>query len=145
MTSSPKTINPGINENIITTIHANLNWVRKEKKKTILVLIIAGILVFVLSVIYQDIYFALIRGFIFSIACFIIYFKSDSIIGYRIQFYRDGKIIIKKGLIKRVIFSPDSGNILLVKKGKNWLIGEKRIKVPIEAFPDLDKKIEAIK
>ena len=134
-----------MNKNIITTIHADLNWVRKEKKKTILILIIAGILVFVLSVIYQDIYFALIRGFIFSIACFIIYFKSDSIIGYRIQFQRDGKIIVKRGLIKRVIFSPDLGNILLVKKGKNWLIGEKRVKVPIEAFPYLDKKIKAIK
>ena len=56
-----------------------------------------------------------------------------------------GKIIVKRGLIKRVIFSPDLGNILLVKKGKNWLIGEKRIKVPVAAFPDLDKKIKAIK
>jgi hypothetical protein len=33
----------------------------------------------------------------------------------------------------------------LVKKGKNWLIGIKKVKVPIEAFPNLEEKIKAIK
>jgi hypothetical protein len=145
MTSSQKATNPGINENIITPIHADLRWLRKERNKTILILAIAGIIVFVLSIIYQDIYYAIVRGFIFSIACFIFYFKSDSIIGYHIQFQLDGKIIIKKGFLKRVISFTDLGNIHLVKKGKYWLIGEKRIRVLIAAFPDLDKKIKAIK
>lgn len=145
MTSSLKTNNLEINENIITTIHTDLKWLRKERNKTILILAILGIIVFVLSIIYQDIYYAIIRGFIFSIACLIFYFKSDSIIGFRIRFQRDGKIIIKRGLTKRVISYCDLGNNDLVKKGKYWLIGEKRVKLLIAAFPDLDKKIKVIK
>ena len=143
--SYPKTNNPEINENIITTIHADLRWLRKERNKTILIMAILGIIVFILSIIYQDIYFALIRGFIFSIACFIFYFKSDSFISYQLIFYANGKIVFKKGLFKKEIFNIDLKNIPLVKKGKNWLIGEKRIKALLTAFPDLDKKIKAIK
>jgi len=134
-----------MNENIITTIHADLRWLRKERNKTILIMAILGIIVFILSIIYQDIVYAIIRGFIFSIACIIFYFKSDSIIGYHIKFKRDGKIIIKRGFQKRVIFYTDLENIHLVKKGKYWLIGEKRIRVLIAAFPDLDKMIEELK
>ena len=73
------------------------------------------------------------------------YYKSDSILNYRIQFYGDGKIIVKKGLKSSVIFGTSVGNIHLVKKGKNWLIGIKKVKVPIEVFPNLEKKIKAIK
>lgn len=134
-----------MNENIITTIYPDLGWLTRQKKITILLLAIFGIVVFILSVIFQDIVYAVIRGFIFSIACLIIYFKSDSIIGYRIQIQRDGKIIIKIGFVKRMISYTDLGNIQLVKQGNYWLIGEKRIRVLIAAYPDLDKKIMALK
>ena len=134
-----------MNENIITTIYPDLGWLTRQKKITILLLAIFGIVVFILSVIFQDIVYSVIRGFIFFIACLIIYFKSDSIIGYRIQIQRDGKIIIKIGFVKRVISYTDLGNIQLVKQGNYWLIGEKRIRVLIAAYPDLDKKIMALK
>jgi hypothetical protein len=126
-------------------IYPDLAWLARQKKITILLLAIFGIVVFILSVIYQDIIYAIIRGFIFLIACLIFYFKSDSLIGYRIQIQHDGKIIIKVGLLKRLIPYTDIRNIHLEKQGNYWLIGEKRIKVPVAAYPDLDKKFEVIK
>ena len=87
-------------ENIITIIYPDIKWLIRQKKIIIILLAIFGIVVFILSVIYQGFVYALIRGFIFLIACLIFYFKSDSLIGDRIIIQRDGRIIIKKGFIK---------------------------------------------
>ena len=53
---------------------------------------------------------------------------------------------MKKGLIRySVTFNSSAGSIDLGKRGKNWLIGIKKVKVPIEAFPNLEEKIKEIK
>lgn len=145
MVNSVKNNDPEMNDTIITTIYPDERWLERQKKITILLLTILGVIVFILSVIFQNMVYAIIRGFIFLIACLIFYFKSDSILGYRIQFQRDGKIIIKIGFIKRKISYLDLRNLQLVKLGKYWLVGEKRVKIPFAAYPDLDKKIEALK
>ncbi len=145
MMNSLKKNDREMNENIITTIYPDSRWLIRQKKITIILLAVFGIVVFILSVIYQGLVYALIRGLIFLIACFIIYYKSDSLIRDHIIIQRDGKIIIKKGFIKKVINYNDLGNIQWVKEGNYWLIGEKRIKVSFETYPDLDKKIEALK
>ncbi len=143
--SSIKKNDREIKKNTITTIYPDIRWLIRQKKITIILLAIFGIVVFILSVIYQGIAYALIRGFIFLIVCFIIYYKSDSLMRDRIIIQRNGKIIIKKGFIKKVINYNDLGNVPLVKEGNYWLIGEKRIKVSVATYPDLYKKIEAHK
>ncbi len=143
--SSIKKNDREIKKNTFTTIYPDIRWLIRQKKITIILLAIFGVVVFILSVIYQGIAYALIRGFIFLIACFIIYYKSDSLIRDGIIIQCDGKIIIKKGFIKKVINYNDLGNVPLVKEGNFWLIGEKIIKVSVAAYPDLDKKIEALK
>ncbi len=142
--SSLKKNDREVNENIITTIYPDVGWFARQKKITILLLAIFGMVVFILSVIYQGIVYALIRGFLFIIACFIIYFKSDTLIGDRIIIQYDGKIIVKKGFIKKVINYSDLGNIPLFKEENHWLIGKKRIKVSVAAYPELDKKLEEL-
>ena len=132
-------------DNIITTIYPDAGWLKRQKKITILSLVIFGIIVFILSVIFQNIIYAIIRGFIFSIACLIIYYKSDLILNYRIQIQYDGKIIINTGLLKRKIIYTDLKSILLIKKKKYWLIGERKIKIPISTYPELNKQIEMLK
>lgn len=128
-----------------TDFQADADWIRLTRDKSILVLAISGVIVISLSIIFQYVYVAIIRGLIFLVAVLIFYFKPRSVINIRIQFFGDGKIIIKKGFIKSRILGTYAENIDLSKKGKNWLIGIKKVKVPVAAFPDLEQQIKAIR
>jgi hypothetical protein len=137
---------PGINDIAIASIQADKNWIKYTRNTIIISLAIVGIITITLSIIFQNLFLGIIRGLIFLIAGFIAYFNSESIFNYRIQFYPNGKIIVKKGLIRKsVTFNSSIGSIDLVKKGKNWLIGIKKVKVTTKAFPNLEEKINEIK
>ncbi len=145
MDSSNQANDPGKNDIAIAFIQADKNWIRYSRNNSILILAIAGIITIILSIIFQNLSLGIIRGLIFLTAGFIAYFNSESIFNYRIQFYSNGKIIVKKGLIRKsVTFNSSVGSIDLVKKGKNWLIGIKKVKVPTKAFPNLEEKINEI-
>lgn len=145
MTGLHQKDNSGINDILIETIQADINWKRNTRNNYFLILAIAGIIVITLSILLQNLYIAIIRGLIFLMALLIMYFKPESFFNYRIQFYSDGKIIVRRSFISSVIFDTSEGSITLVKKGKNWLIGTKKVKLPIDAFPNLEEKIKAIK
>lgn len=145
MTGLHQKDNSGINDILIETIQADINWKRNTRNNYFLILAIAGIIVITLSILLQNLYIAIIRGLIFLMALLIMYFKPESFFNYRIQFYSDGKIIVRRNFISSVIFDTSKGSITLVKKGKNWLIGTKKVKLPIDAFPNLEEKIKAIK
>ena len=145
MDSSHQANDPGINDIAIAFIQADKNWIRYARNNSIIILSIVGIITIILSITFQNLSLGIIRGLIFLIAGFIVYFNSESIFNYRIQFYRNGKIIVKKGLIRNsVTFNSSVGSIDLVKKGKNWLIGIKKVKVPTKAFPNLEETINEI-
>lgn len=129
----------------IADFQADAHWLKLTRNKYIFVLAISAVIVVVLSIIYQYLYVASIRGLIFLVAALITYFKPRSVINIHIQFFNDGKIIIKKGFIKIRTLSTYAENFDLSKKGKNWLIGIKKVKVPISAFPDLEQQVKAIR
>lgn len=144
MTNSHQERDFGLDDNVIAIIHADTNWIRNQRNKSLLILAIAGIIIMILSIIFQNITYSIIRGLIFLLAGLIVYFKPEFISNYSIQFYRDGNIIVKKGFRKSVIFSTPIERIRLVQQGKNWLIGAKKVKLPIDAFPTLDKDFKKI-
>ena len=142
MKRSTKSINSENNFSLIKTISADHNWQLKEKKKTIWILAVLGIIIFILSLIYQNIIYALVRALIISIACLILYFKSDSILVHQIQIYNDGTVTIRKGLRKIVIFHSDFENIFISQNNRYWVIGDKKIKLEVAAFPNITKLIK---
>jgi hypothetical protein len=132
------------NDDTITIIQADPHWLINQRNKSLLILSVGGLIIFILSIIFQDIVYALIRGLIFVLAGCLVYLKPNFVYNYRIQFYRGGRIIVKKGLRKSEIFVASEEKIQLVKKGRNWQIGSQKVKVPIEVFPDLEMEVRKI-
>lgn len=127
----------------ITTFLADVSWVKVTRNKYILILAISGLAIVLLSVMFQNSTVAIIRGLIFLIAGIVVYFKPEITFSIQIQFLQNGKIKITKGLLTTVTENTFSGSNCLVKKGGNWLIGRKNVKVPIDAFPNLENEIKA--
>jgi len=139
-----KQSNPEINGGAFTIIRADKNWVVNQRNILILLLAIIGIIVVILSIIFQALIYGIIRGLIFLTTILIVYYKPGFFYNYYIQFYPDGKIIVKKGLLKRELFVTSGEKIPLVKEGKNWLIGSQQMKIPIRMFPNLEREIAEI-
>lgn len=145
MTDSQQANNPGINDGVIEVIQADTDWIRYSRNRDILILAIIGIITITLSIIFQNLCLGIIRGLIFLAGISIVYFNTGFFYNYRIRFYRDGKIIVKKRFKESVISDTPAGSFHPVEDGQNWLLGIEKVKVPIDAFPDLDKKIKEIK
>ena len=86
MTGLHQKDNSGINDILIETIQADINWKRNTRNNYFLILAIAGIIVITLSILLQNLYIAIIRGLIFLMALLIMYYKPESFFNYRIQF-----------------------------------------------------------
>ena len=78
MTGLHQKDNSGINDILIETIQADINWKRNTRNNYFLILAIAGIIVITLSILLQNLYIAIIRGLIFLMALLIMYFKPES-------------------------------------------------------------------
>ena len=126
------------------TIKADPIWIKKQRNKSIIIISFGGIIIVILSLILQSLTYALIRGLIFLTALIIVYYKPQLFYNYYIQFFRAGKIIVRKGFFKSEAFVVSGEKIPLEKRGRNWLIGANKVRVPIDIFPDLEKKIEVI-
>ena len=87
-----KQSNSGINGGAFTIMRADKKWVLDQRNILILLLAILGIIVILLSIIFQDLIYGIIRGLIFLFAVLIVYYKPGFYSNYYIKFYHDGKI-----------------------------------------------------
>ncbi len=141
MTKSNLSLKTNIDDLIINEIHAHPDWIKRTKNVSLIIIAIGIIIVNILN---GDITKAIIRVFIYVIVALIISRKAEIIFDITICIYQSGQIIIKKWPRKRVVTSVTGGTSQTIKLKRNWLIGPNKVKVPIRAFPDLEKQLTRV-
>ncbi|MBC8183741.1 hypothetical protein H8E88_21825 [candidate division KSB1 bacterium] len=125
-------------DTVIAEVRAVKQWIKYVRNVSLLII---AIMIIAANIWDGDLYRALIRFVILLVATIIICYKSETIFNMSILIHRNGKIFVKKG--RRSKFAADDTK-QIIKTKRNWLIGQKKVKVPIKAFPDIKEQITEI-
>ncbi len=125
-------------DTVIAELRAGKQWINYGRNITLLTI---ALMIVAANILDGDLYRALIRFIILMVASIIICYKSGAIFNISVIIHSSGKIFVKKGLWRKTA-TNDARQIIKTKR--NWLLGQKRVRVPIKAFPGLEERIAEI-
>ena len=127
-------------DTVIVELRAVKQWIKYNRNITLIPIVC---LIIAANIWDDDLGRALIRFGILLVTTIVICLKSKTIFNISILIQSNGKVFVKKG--RKSKFAANDTNEITETK-RNWVFGQKRIKVPIKAFPDLKEQIiETIK
>jgi hypothetical protein len=141
MTAPQKSTELSPDDTVIVEMRAEKEWTSFMSIR--LVLLVAAAII-VVSILDGNLGRAVIRGLILLVAALVIYSKSDAIFYLGVLIHRNGRIVVRRGRRRKVVQRGFDSAIQIVKTKKNWLIGVNKVKVPIRAFPDLERQVREI-
>jgi len=131
----------GVDDAVVKRMAADCKWQRSMRIWFIVLLAVA---IAAVSIWDGSLYRAAIRGIILLVTTLIVYLKPKAVFDLSILVHRSGRIVVRRGLMRRAVANGPDGALQMAKTKRNWLIGANRVKVPVRAFPNLDNQIREL-